>query len=265
MNRMSEKFSLKWNHFHSNVSKSFSALRSEAYLHDVTLVSDDHNKVAAHKMVLSACSEYFKDIFKNNQHSHPLICLDGLSAADIRNIMDYIYNGELQIDQESLDRFLSIAQRLKLGGLIEDTHNQDELEDTNKKNIIDPENSCHSKSKSTTEMLLSPKIKAKAHPNKMEKVIENVVVPIDIEDLDKIKEKVNEYLEECPDGSYRCTLCGKISSQNIKDRSVKRQSIKRHIESHHVDGLTYTCNFCMKTCKTQNALVMHKSKFHKYC
>ena len=69
MNKMSEKFSLKWNHFHSNVSKSFSALRNEAYLHDVTLVSDDHNKVAAHKMVLSACSEYFKDIFKNNQQS----------------------------------------------------------------------------------------------------------------------------------------------------------------------------------------------------
>ena len=63
---MSGKFNLKWNDFQSNVSKSFSLFRNEDYLHDVTLVSDDHKKVSAHKIVLSACSQYFKDIFKNN-------------------------------------------------------------------------------------------------------------------------------------------------------------------------------------------------------
>ena len=71
---MSEKFSLKWNDFHSNVSKSFSLLRNEDYLHDVTIVSDDNEQIAAHKLVLSTCSEYFKSIFmKNKQHSHPLV------------------------------------------------------------------------------------------------------------------------------------------------------------------------------------------------
>ena len=120
---MSEKFCLKWNDFNSNVSKSFRILRNEEYLHDVTLVSDDYNKVSAHKLVLSACSEYFKDIFKNNPHSHPLLCLDGISVDDLRNIMDYIYNGEVQIYQDDLDRFLIVAQRLKLEGLMENGNN----------------------------------------------------------------------------------------------------------------------------------------------
>ena len=62
---MSEKFGLKWNDFHSNASKSFGALRSEEYLHDVTLVSDDQHQVTAHKLVLAASSDYFKNIFKN--------------------------------------------------------------------------------------------------------------------------------------------------------------------------------------------------------
>jgi len=116
---MSEKFSLKWNDFHSNVSKSFSVFRNEEYLHDVTLVSDDHKKVAAHKLVLSACSEYFRDVFKNQEDkSQLLICLDGTSSEDIKNIMDYIYNGEVQIYHENLVRFLAVAQRLKLKGLI---------------------------------------------------------------------------------------------------------------------------------------------------
>ena len=93
-------------------------MRNEAYLHDVTLVSDDHKTVSAHKFVLSACSEYFRDIFKNNSHSHPLLCLDGISTEDLRNIMEYMYNGEVNIFQDKLDRFLGVAQRFKLEGLI---------------------------------------------------------------------------------------------------------------------------------------------------
>ena len=117
---MSEKFCLKWNDFYSNVSKAFGLFRNEDYLHDVTLVSDDHHQVAAHKLVLSACSEYFKDVFKHNSkpQAHPLLCLDGISSGDLNNIMDYIYNGEVQIFQENLDRFLNVAQRLKLEGLM---------------------------------------------------------------------------------------------------------------------------------------------------
>ena len=64
--RMSEKFCLKWNDFETNVSKSFGLLRNEDYLHDVTLVCDDNKQVSAHKLMLSACSEFFKSIFKNN-------------------------------------------------------------------------------------------------------------------------------------------------------------------------------------------------------
>ena len=117
---MTEKYCLKWNDFHSNIGKSFKSLRYEDDLFDVTLVSDDHSQVSAHKLVLSACSEYFKSIFKNNKHSHPLLCLEGVSLQDLNNVLDYIYNGEIKIYQDNLDRFLNVAQRFKLEGLIGD-------------------------------------------------------------------------------------------------------------------------------------------------
>ena len=81
----------------------------------VKLVTDDNEQTVGHKLVLSACSEYFKSIFKKNKHSHPLVCIEGVSSKDVRNVMNYIYNGEVQILQEYLDRFLSVAQRLRLG------------------------------------------------------------------------------------------------------------------------------------------------------
>ena len=119
---MSEKFSLKWNDFHSNVSKSFELLRNEGYLQDVTLVGDDDNQVKAHKLVLSACSSYFKNIFKKNIQSNILLCIEGTTKKDLQNILDYMYNGEVQIFQEDLDRFLTIAQRMKLEGLRQDSN-----------------------------------------------------------------------------------------------------------------------------------------------
>ena len=61
---MSEKFCLRYNDFQSNVSKSFSTLRNEDLYYDVTLVSDDQKQVPAHKLILSACSEYFRNILK---------------------------------------------------------------------------------------------------------------------------------------------------------------------------------------------------------
>ena len=51
-----EKFSLKWNDFHSNVSKSFQSLRNKEDFSDVTLVGDDFKQIAAHKIILSSCS-----------------------------------------------------------------------------------------------------------------------------------------------------------------------------------------------------------------
>ena len=61
---MEEKFYLKWNEFQENTIKTFSNLRQEDAFFDVTLVSDDQRQMMAHKVVLSACSEYFKDILK---------------------------------------------------------------------------------------------------------------------------------------------------------------------------------------------------------
>ena len=133
---MTEKFCLKWNKFSSNVSKSFGLFRTADYLHDVTLVIDDHKQIAAHKLVLSASSEYFRNIFKNYdvKHAHPLLCLDEVTSADLQNILDYMYNGQIQIYHDKLDRFLSLAQRFRLEGLLSnkaesDKQSQEEFQD----------------------------------------------------------------------------------------------------------------------------------------
>ena len=117
---MEEKFCLQWNAFHSNISTSLVKLRNRESLHDVTLVSDDHQKISAHRLVLSISSEYFQDIFQETGQSSLFLCLEGVNGQELGNLLDYMYNGEIQIYQKDLDRFLTVAQRFKIKGLIND-------------------------------------------------------------------------------------------------------------------------------------------------
>merc|ERR1712126_51393 len=256
---MAEKFNLKWNDFHSNVSKSFSLFRNEEYLHDVTLVSDDQSKVLAHKLVLSACSEYFRNIFKNNQHSHPLICLDGISSEDIKNITDYIYNGEVMIFQESIDRFLAVAQRLKLEGLMTRDMKVEEEEKRNSNTNDYDAIRMFEEVAENYEPDPSPKVEQRV-PQIDTTLKSNVVVAVNSDDIKEINEKIAGYLEECIDGSFQCSLCGKTSAVNMR-KSVQKRIIQRHIESH-MSGLIYTCPVCQKTFRSSHSLTVHKNKYH---
>ena len=101
-----EKLNLKWNDFQTTVSQSFSSLRREEELFDVTLVSDDEIQVLAHKLVLSASSSFFKSIFKKITHPQPLLYLKGVDSTNIEHVLDYVYQGEVEILQEQLPSFL---------------------------------------------------------------------------------------------------------------------------------------------------------------
>ena len=249
---MMDKFCLKWNDFQSNVSNSFSLLRNEDYLHDVTIVTDDNDQIAAHKLVLSACSEYFKSIFKKNKHSHPLLCLEGMNSKDVINMMDYMYNGELQIFQEDLERFLNIAQRLKLEGLITDP-NADQEEEVKVKEtgpIKNTETKFHDNFPEVRQE------KAKPKGEGQEKMISKLSTDNYYADnILQVEEQIEQNIVKNMDATYSCKICGKNSGRKISH-------CKNHIETH-LEGLSFNCPLCEKTFRSRPSLAMHKSTKHR--
>jgi hypothetical protein len=63
MSAEQQQFFLKWNDFQSNMVSSFKHLRDEKSFTDVTLACEGQT-CKAHKMVLSACSPYFKSLLE---------------------------------------------------------------------------------------------------------------------------------------------------------------------------------------------------------
>ena len=136
---------LTWSDYLTSVSNSYISHRAEDLFTDVTLVSDDNHQVSAHRIILCAGSEYFRNILEDKKHHHPMLCLDGISSGDLNNILDYIYKGELLISEANLGSFLRIATKLKCSGLNtdikafqEDPKFTEKIEDTSE-SFLDPD------------------------------------------------------------------------------------------------------------------------------
>ncbi|KAL6256108.1 hypothetical protein P5V15_012232 [Pogonomyrmex californicus] len=112
----SKEFSLKWNNFSNNLTFGFLSHLSENNLVDVTLAVEGQ-LLAAHKLVLSVCSPYFKNIFKENPCQHPVIILKDIKHAEIVSLLKFMYQGEVNVKQEDLPTFLKVAQMLQIKGL----------------------------------------------------------------------------------------------------------------------------------------------------
>lgn len=70
-------------------------------------------------MVLSACSPYFNALFVNHPEKHPIVILKDVPYSDMKSLLDFMYRGEVSVDQERLTAFLRVAESLRIKGLTE--------------------------------------------------------------------------------------------------------------------------------------------------
>ena len=93
----SEKFCLRWNDFESNVSSAFRDIREEKDFFDVTLACDDDSQIQAHKVIIAACSPFFRNILRKNSHQHPLLYLKGVKYKELISVLNFMYQGEVSL------------------------------------------------------------------------------------------------------------------------------------------------------------------------
>jgi len=125
-----EKFCLRWNDFESNISSAFRELRDDKDFFDITLACEDE-QIQAHKLILSACSPFFRNILRRNIHQHPLLYLKGVKYTDLQSVLNFMYHGEVNVAQEELNSFLAVAEDLRVKGL---TQNNSQTSNPGKEN-----------------------------------------------------------------------------------------------------------------------------------
>ncbi|KAL5276939.1 Br-c family protein [Megaselia abdita] len=111
-----QHFCLRWNNYQSSITSAFENLRDDEDFVDVTLACDGRS-IKAHRVVLSACSPYFRELLKSTSCKHPVIVLQDVSFLDLHALVEFIYHGEVNVHQNSLSSFLKTAEILRVSGL----------------------------------------------------------------------------------------------------------------------------------------------------
>ncbi|XP_073976686.1 uncharacterized protein isoform X1 [Rhodnius prolixus] len=111
-----QHFCLKWNNHQDTLISLFSALLDSNTFVDCTLAAGG-KQIKAHKMILSACSPYFKDILLEYGDTHPIIILNNVQFSELVAIVEFMYRGEVNVAQEQLPLFLKAATALQVKGL----------------------------------------------------------------------------------------------------------------------------------------------------
>ena len=260
---MAEKLCLQWNDFKKNTLSVLGRLRKDNDFADVTLVCEDGQQIEAHKVILSASSPFFQSLLKKNKHPHPLVYMRGVNSEELVAIVDFLYRGEANVYQESLDRFLVIAEELQLEGLTGQSLNGTG-EQTNY--VPDTENELRSNYRE-----LDLKYPTPTPPNLdritigTENPAQNGILALlnsNSSELEALNEQTDILMEKnlaknSSNGktTYKCKVCGK--------EAFHKNDLRKHIEANHLEGVSIPCSQCEKTFRSRNALARHILHNHK--
>lgn len=149
-----------------NLPEAFRDLRQNQDFFDVTLGCSNNNgssSIQAHKVILSAYSNVFKEMLRDHKnHSDPFIFLKGVTFEELSFLLDFMYEGEVNVNQSQLSSFLTVAKELQVKGLIAKDIEEDEdnTESTNTNSSTKPD---------SIKMAIEKKLGAKRNSTKSKK------------------------------------------------------------------------------------------------
>jgi len=342
----SEKFCLRWNDFETNISVAFRELREEKDFFDVTLACDD-SQIQAHKVILSACSPFFRNVLRRNPHQHPLLYLKGVKYKELLSVLNFMYMGEVNVAQEELNSFLAVAEDLRVKGLTQNNSSSEAKPKSEPPKISRPppprepqerdpvpppkrprptpptiavsQQSYHQEDDDDIQEVVpvksEPRDPVPMAPVAMTTAMAPVVEPVSHYQTEQVTHTPmqqqpqanavaldDSYADESydygqyGDGGYDdgsgmidpntgMPMQGAGADGNkaaVEEKMVKdntengvvwrcadcghqtkfRTSLFEHVESKHVESSGYICQFCLKLCRTRNALRSHINRQH---
>ena len=255
-----ETFDLTWRDYQNVATGMFGDLFNDKDFTDVTLVCADSKQTKSHKVILSSCSTLFKEILSSNVHQHPLIFLKGINIDTLSKIMEFVYKGKTEVEQENLEAFLDAAKDLKIKGLVGE--------------VIEAINDIEEEDVETETKIENAKVEVNED-------VECIDLAEDMLGTDNIVVDLEQFDGRDLEKTFTCNRCGgNYTSGTVLKRHllavherIKQQcfqcakdfstldSLKRHKKASH-DGVKYSCKKCGKCFTSTTAMKRHKDMKH---
>ena len=272
------KLLINSNTHHSSLIENFNKLYKRNLHTDVTLVTEDHIKIQAHKIVLCAGSEFFNEFLVGAScGSGTLVFLRGVTESILVSLLEFLYLGETRVKQNCFDDFMKIANDLKISEIKGKKDEQDS--DTAEAHLLEPVIKIEN---ATAKYNEDPNT---AEPGKIPIGYSSFGQPVfHQEEKPSISaSRITKYEKYESKRIGTCPWCGKVMKANslgLHIRSLhekikikcdhcpfeakRKDTLKDHLMNAHSIGYKYICEFKECNFKTTrpSRLANHKTEFH---
>ena len=224
-------YNMHWKGHNEHFKKMMKGMLVSKENSDVTLVCDEIKTVPAHKNILSASSPVFRKMFGLQQGKELFLYMRGIKYHILESIMEFIYLGEVNLQDIFVEEFVAIANSLEISGLNAPADDLVMTETIEEVEIDDRVETVFGK----TEPGESPDLKKEAEQKNVPKLFKSNL-------------KVKDSFEE-----FKCSACG--------EEFKSYQSRQRHKRSVH-DGIRYPCDFCDHQATFRQNLLRHVKTMH---
>jgi hypothetical protein len=244
------KFSIASEDFGAKSAEHFRGLVGSPEFADVTLVSQDHQRIPAHRVILSSGCSFFREVLAAEPSAQrPLLYLRGISSEVLEALVTFLYTGRADVEQVLLRQFMAVGEDLGVVGLVKDMgvytggDGEYSTEDIAEKVFVE-EKVTHAVKPEPIDFKNSTKLgKPSGHPLTKGTRTNRKFNP-------------NEKKIICPkksqDGTYQCPFC----ARKVRDMS----NMRRHLQKH--DNIEFPCSKCDHIANTEYNLRNHMKRSH---
>jgi len=267
-----QKLNITWSEFADSCGRSFARLWGEEALADVVIATGDHHQITAHKVILSSCSEFFHEVLVTHPHQRPLLYLKDVAYRQLLLVLQFLYKGECQVDQDDVEEFLAVGKALRINGLNakeqeqkEQNQDQDTMASTPSIKHIKEEVFQQGDNDDNTDCFkyTSETILGSSSGNNNERRGNSKTALRKHKQIDYLElagEVNSEGMEDSQDW-FSCYLCGFMASSD--------DALRGHIATEHEGGnrthrvKKYQCDQCSYEASKLRMLKQHKVSAHE--
>eukprot|EP00092_Neocalanus_flemingeri_P036371 GFUD01039597.1.p1 GENE.GFUD01039597.1~~GFUD01039597.1.p1 ORF type:complete len:167 (+),score=34.27 GFUD01039597.1:236-736(+) len=159
----------------------------------------------------------------------------------MNDILQFIYTGQVQVDQDDLANFMKVANELKIYGLMENIPLKQELIECDSEFEVND-----SYGNDLTDVSMEEKL------GTVKEKFNCAMCSKEFEDTEELKYHVLTH-KKMKEPKFKCEKCNKMFTT--------KGALKRHDQGDH-EGLRYSCDKCEYTAAQAQSLKFHKINYH---
>ena len=239
-------------------------------LSDVTLVGKDGTPLKAHRVILSSASHVFREIFQMS-NPHSVIYMRGLNCDTLSNMLEYIYTGKTQVEDNNMQIFLELVDEFRIHVMVKAENEElveENVEQVKNSSLVEEFDDIVSSKMQSSDSYT--KI-GNGHKRKMKKCLD---CSFENDAVTTKRHIESSHMKESKWETFKCEVCEK----KIKTRQTLRNHMtEKHgsrfpcdicnvanfnsalsLKRHQNENCKFECPTCKKIQKTKNALEKHK-------